>query len=192
MTGVPDLDADRRHREQVLDAAVAELIAKSIAAFTLEGVATRAGIPVDHVRRIWPNSPGLLTDALVHFGARHLPVPDTGNFRDDLLAYAKTYAAVLNSPNGRRLVDAVIVKPQDWDLSATRPALLQKRYLSVAVMIERAVQRGECVADVDAVRVIDMIGIWLGLPILFYDRPVDDEDCEFVIDTLLNGIRPRP
>lgn len=191
VTNIRDLGVDRRGQEDVLDAAVAELLATGIASFSLEGVATRAGVPVDSIRRIWPNSPGLLTDALVHFGANHLPVPDTGTFRGDLLEYTRTYAGVLNSPLGRRLVDAVIIRPRDWDLSTARPAMLEKRYLNVAVIVERGVQRGECAPDVDAVRLIDMIGMGLCLPILFYDRPIDDEDCEFVIDTVLNGIRPR-
>jgi hypothetical protein len=28
----------------------------------------------------------------------------------------------------------------------------------------------------------------LCIPLQFYDRPVTDTDCEFVVDTLLNGV----
>lgn len=175
----------------MLDAALAELIATGVGSFTVDGVAARAGMSGDSIRQVWPNAPELLNAALVHFGERQLPVPDTGEFRDDLLAYAKSYAELLNSPLGRRLVHAVIVRPRDWDLSPTRPALLEKRYLNPSVMVDRAVERGECLPDTDAVRLIDMIGIGLSLPILFYDRLIQDEDCDFVVDALLDGISPR-
>lgn len=191
MTTTSDLTHDPGRQGSVLDAALAELIATGVGSFTVDGVAARAGMSGDSIRQVWPNAPELLNAALVHFGERQLPVPDTGEFRDDLLAYTKSYAELLNSPLGRRLVHAVIVRPRDWDLSPTRPALLEKRYLNPSVMVDRAVERGECLPDTDAVRLIDMIGIGLSLPILFYDRPVQDEDCDFVVDTLLDGISPR-
>ena len=191
MTTTSDLTHDPGRQGSVLDAALAELIATGVGSFTVDGVAARAGMSGDSIRQVWPNAPELLNAALVHFGERQLPVPDTGEFRDDLLAYAKSYAELLNSPLGRRLVHAVIVRPRDWDLSPTRPALLEKRYLNPSVMVDRAVERGECLPDTDAVRLIDMIGIGLSLPILFYDRLIQDEDCDFVVDALLDGISPR-
>ncbi len=182
---------DDRIRERVMEAAVAEFAASNFGEFTLEAAAARAGVELLWVKQTWASSAGLLTEALRDFGARHMPLPDTGTLRGDLLDYAKSYAAMVSSPMGRRLVDSVIVKPEDWDLSASRPTYLEKRDLRMADVIQRGIARGECSGDIDPVRVIDLIETAVCLPIMLYDRPILDEDCEFVVDTILNGISPR-
>ncbi len=174
-----------------MEAAVAELAASTFGDFTLEAAATRAGVELQWVKQTWAGSAELLADALRDFGARHMPLPDTGTLRGDLLDYAKSYAAMVSSPMGRRLVDSVIVKPEDWDLSVSRPTYLEKRDLRMAEVIQRGIARGECSAGIDPVRIIDLIETAVCLPIMLYDRPILDEDCEFVIDTILNGISPR-
>ena len=178
-------------RERVMEAAVAELAASNFGDFTLEAAAMRAGVELHWVKQTWASSAELLADALRDFGARNMPLPDTGTLRGDLVEYAKSYAAMVSSPMGRRLVNSVIVKPQDWDLSASRPTYLEKRDLRMAVVIERGIERGDCSAGVDPVRIIDLIDTAVCLPIMLYDRPIFDEDCEFVVDTVLNGISPR-
>ena len=189
MTGTPDLcDADQT-KEMVLYAAVAELAAQNVGAFNLEGVAARAGIDVLTVKQLWANTPELFTAALIAFGERYMPIPDTGTLRGDLLAYAKSYAIAENSPIGRRLLDALIVKPKDWDVNGSRETFLDGRNDRNTVMIRRGIERGECGADTDPVLLIDMLGACLCTPVLYYDLPVTDEHCEYVVDLILNGIR---
>ena len=191
MTSSPDLDDAARTREIILDAAVAELAAKNVSAFSLEGVAARAGIDVLTLRRLWANTPGLFTAALISFGDRYIPIPDTGTLRGDLLAYSKSYAKTVNSPIGRRLLDAMIVKPKDWDLSGSRETFLEGRHARITQMIRRGIARGECAEDADPVVLVDMLGACLCTPVLFYDLPVTEEHCEYVVDLILNGIRRR-
>lgn len=178
-------------RQQILDGAVSEFAAKNFSGFTLEGAAARAGVDVQTVRQLWANGPELLTAALRDYGERHLPIPDTGTLHGDLLEYAKSYAAMIGSPTGRRLMDAVIIKPVDWDLSVSRPTYLEKREVRMSAVLQRGIQRGECAPGIDIVRIIDMIEVALCVPIMLYDRPITDEDCELVIDVVLNGIGPR-
>lgn len=178
-------------RERVLEAAVAELATSTFADFTLEAAATRAGVDHWWVKQTWANSAELLADALRDFGARHMPLPNTGSLRGDLLEYAKSYAAMVSSPMGRRVVNSVIVKPQDWDVSGSRPTYLEKRDLRMTSVIQRGIERGECSPVIDPVRIIDMLGIAVCLPMMLYDRPILDADCEFAVDTLMNGITPR-
>ena len=191
MTHLGGTRSRERSRERILDAAVEELAATNVASFTIEQVAARSGISTQTIRESWPNSAELLIAALAHFGDRHLLVPDTGTFRGDLLAYARAYAAMPNSPIGRRVVDSMIIRPQDWDLSTTRPTMVENRARRLGGMVARSIARGECVAGTDNGRIIDMISIGLSLPVLFYDRPVNEQDCEFVVDLILNGLTPR-
>jgi len=57
--------------------------------------------------------------------------------------------------------------------------------------LRRAVDRGELRPDVDRVGVVDLLLAGLRVPLQVYDRPITDKDCEFVVDSLLNGIRPK-
>lgn len=178
-------------RGAILVAAVRELAEKKVSNFTLEGVATRAGVPVRVVREAWPNTPDLMAATLRAYGERKLPIPDTGSLRGDLLAYARSYAATVNTPEGRRVLDSLIVRPTDWEMPGPRATFLESRVSRIGVIIARAIERGECSPDTDAARFIDQLGLGLCLPVLWYDRPVTDQDCEYAVDLLLNGIAPR-
>lgn len=191
MSSVPDLDEADRVREAVLYAAVAELAAKNVDGFTLEGVAARAGIDVFTIRQLWANTPQLFTAALIAFGDRYMPIPDTGTLRGDLLQYSKSYAAVVNSPIGRRLLDVLIVSPKDWDVNGSRETFLEGRHNRITVMVRRGIERGECAADTDPVLLIDLLGACLCTPVLFYDLPISDQHFEYVVDLILYGVTGR-
>jgi len=180
-----------RHREHILEAAVAELAANRLDGFTVEKVSARAGVDVLTIKQMWPNAPELLTAALIALGKRHGPLPETGSLRGDLLHFAKRYADLMNSELGRRLLDAVIVSPRDWDVAGSRAGYVDGRDDQALAILRRAMERGECAPGTDPVRVADLLGAGLCLPVLLYDRPINDEDCEFVVDTVLNGIVPR-
>lgn len=177
--------------DRILQAAVAEVAARNFSGFSLEGVAHRAGVDAGALKEMWANSPELLSAAMRDFGARHLPLPDTGSLRGDLLAYAGSFAAMLSSPIGRRLLDAVLIRTQDWELSDARPKFLEIRYSRISAILQRAIARGECNPDVEPVRIIDVIGLGVSLPIILYDRPITDADCTFIVDLVVDGIRPR-
>ncbi len=174
--------------ERILDAALAELAVRRIGSFTLDGVAARMGVKPQVIKEIWPNTPELLSAALRAFAERNVPIPDTGSLREDLLGFARAYAATLATPVGRRVLDALIVKPGDWELDGSRAVFLDVRISRFAPVFERAIARGECPPETDPALSIDMVGIGLCLPVLYYDKPISDEHCVYVVDTLLNGI----
>jgi len=184
-----DESPDAATRRRVLDAALAELATTNAGSFTMAAVAERAGLEVRAVKDIWANTPALITAALMAYAARNMPVPDTGSLREDLVGYAKSFAAAVNAPTGRRLLDAVIATPTDWDVSGWRYSFFVARRQRVAPLLQRAIERGDCPPDVDPVRIMDLLTAGLCSPLQFYDRPITDEDCEDVVDLLLNGFR---
>ncbi len=192
MTEMGDLRYAESSRQLILDAALAELATKNFDGFTLERVASRAGVDEVIVKQIWPNSEALFAAAYQEFGERHLPLPDTGTLHGDLLEYAKSYAANLNTPAGRRLLDALIVTPRDWDVSGSRTAYVDVRNGRAVTIIRRAIERGLCAPGVDPVQAADLFRAALSIPVLFYDRPVSENDCESVVDTILYGIANHP
>lgn len=191
MTEMGELRHADLDRERVLEAAVAELAANRIDGFTVEKVSARAGVDALAVKQMWPNAPELLTAALIAFGERNGALPETGSLHGDLIQFAKRYADLMNSELGRRLLDAVIVSPRDWDVAGSRAGYVDGRNDQAIAIVSRAVERGECAPGTDPVRVADLLGAGLCLPVLLYDRPINDEDCEFVVGTVLNGIVAR-
>ncbi|MGV1089594.1 MAG: TetR-like C-terminal domain-containing protein [Mycobacterium sp.] len=192
MVEMSDLHSAERSREVILNAAVAELATKHLDGFTLERVAARAGVDQVAVKQMWPNAAALFAAAYKEFGERHIPMPDTGTLRGDLLDYAKSYAANVNTPTGRRLLDALIVSPTDWDVSGSREAYVSARNGRAITIIRRGIERGECAPGTDAVRAADLFRAALSVPVLFYDRPITDTDCEVVVGTVLDGIAANP
>ena len=120
-----DESPDAAMRQRVLDAALAELATTNAGSFTIAAVAQRAGLEVQVVKDMWANTPELISAALMAYAGRTMPVPDTGSLCEDLVGYAKGFAAAVNSPTGRRLLDAVVATPKDWDVSGWRSAFFQ-------------------------------------------------------------------
>jgi len=73
-------------RQAILDAALAEVVAKGIDEFTVEGVAGRAGVDPGVITQTWGDRRVLLLEAQLGGAAQWVPIPDTGSLRDDLQA----------------------------------------------------------------------------------------------------------
>jgi AcrR family transcriptional regulator len=176
-------------RELILDAALDELKVTNGATFTLEKVAARAGVETRTVQQLWPNTPELFAATIMSYSSRHLPVvPDTGTLYGDLLLYATSYAEMVNTPTGRRLLDSLIVRPTDWDLAGAREAYFKSRHDWAAVIVRRGIERGECSPTTDTGRTIDTLTLSVCLPVLIYDRPITPDDCEYAVRLVLRGI----
>lgn len=189
MTGIEKHDfGDVNLDDPILDAALAELMHPTVAAFSDKQVAARAGVDVREIRKRWPNTRELLGATLDAYFDGRLPVPDTGSLRGDLRVFAGWIAGVYNTADGRRVLDALIGRPSDWDLSGARQALLDVRTRRYEVLFGRAIERGECAPDVDIGKLLDLLAIGTALPLIFHDRPVTDDDVFFVVDTLLDGV----
>lgn len=188
MTEAGDLRHVDGERTLILDAAVAELAARNLGGFSLKGVAARAGLPEVAIKQIWQNTPQLLSAAMAAFRERHMPIPDTGTLRGDLLQFAKSYADAVNTPAGRRVMEALLISTKDWDPADSRAAFLSGRQDRIAVVIARGVQRGECRPDTDPNRLVDVLAAYLCTSVMFYDRQITDEDCHYVVNLLMDGI----
>lgn len=144
------------------------------------------------VRRFWPSTPALFTAALLDWGERQIPIPDTGTLRGDLTEYSRSYAEATNSPTGRLLLDLVVISRRDWDTHGSRSVFREARPNRMVVMVDRAIERGECADGVDAAMLVEVLAAALCTPILFYDTPISDEFRCQVVELFLNGILRRP
>jgi len=126
----------------LLEAAYAELIEGGLAAFTLEGVASRARTSRPVLYRRWPTREQLVLAAIRHHDDQNRPpVPDTGTLRGDLIA-------LLWAVNQRRMQITVPVLTQlsaetGRTLTELRRDLIGDRATLDSVIIQRAIDRGE-------------------------------------------------
>ena len=100
---------------------------------TIPLVAQRAGINPTTIYRRWGDVSTLINDVATFRLDPNRPLPDTGNFRDDLAAWATELALHLSKPETASLLRAGASRAGDTDVDCTH-----KRRSEAAVMVERA------------------------------------------------------
>ncbi|GLW34533.1 TetR/AcrR family transcriptional regulator [Actinoplanes regularis] len=146
-----------RTRAAVLEAAMAELAEKGYAGTRIEQVAARAGVALSTVYRRWGNLDGLIQD-LVNDITVEQPIPDTGALESDLAAVGRIIVGLHRHPVHRPWMDALIMAAiREPGSRLLLSETIQARIRRAAVVVERAVERGEIPADTGADEVIRML-----------------------------------
>jgi AcrR family transcriptional regulator len=142
-----------RVRAAVLAATLAELTEHGFDGLTVDGVAARAGVHRATVHRRWGDVGGLLAATLDDSASDGWAPPDTGSLVGDLAALAEEVRAALAEP---RSVTAAVIGASFRSPVAAEALrrFLSDRYARSAVVVERAVHRGEIPADADAEAVL--------------------------------------
>ncbi|MGB2571695.1 TetR/AcrR family transcriptional regulator [Micromonospora citrea] len=136
-------------RRRVLDAVTALLVEQGYDALTVDAVADRSGVHRTTVYRRWRDVGGLLADVLAEATGDDWRPRDTGSLDGDLTAINREVHAALagDPPLTGALIAASFRSPQAAE--ALR-AFWADRYDRCAVIVHRAVARGEAPAGTDA------------------------------------------
>jgi AcrR family transcriptional regulator len=160
---IPEVKSRGRPRSRRAEAAILkatrELLAEqSLAAMTIEEVASRAGVGKASIYRRWPNKAALALDAFVDDYLAGIPVRDTGTLHGDLLASARDWIRVVTrTPAGRTLAGLLAEALIDPALAeAWRHVVLHRMRDDRRAIISRAIARGEIPAGVDADLILDL------------------------------------
>ncbi|GAA4860151.1 TetR/AcrR family transcriptional regulator [Actinomycetospora straminea] len=179
-----------RVRAAVLDATLELLLAHGLEGLKVAEVADRAGVHETSIYRRWGNRENLLIDALLD-ASEQLRVPDTGNLRDDLTAYARDLAAFLATPVGHALERTLAVAGDDPDTQRARDRYWTSRSERSCRMVVRAVERGELPDTVDPRLVVEMLVSPVHFRVVLTREPVDDQMPVRLVDALLRGVAAR-
>jgi len=162
---------------------VRETVARACLELLVEGqldlapatVAERAGVSRKTLYRWWPTRTDLLHQALT-FHTRSLEPPDTGSWKGDLEALAEQLAVFLGDPIERAqhaiLASGLYPEVNRFMLDYYAPILAGWRRI-----VERAIERGEVVGDVDPDAVVALVISPLLVVTLFERRTPSARDA---------------
>ncbi|MGW6422976.1 TetR/AcrR family transcriptional regulator [Nocardia sp. NPDC055053] len=144
-----------RVREAVLDATTAELAEHGYQGLSMESVAQRAGVHKTTVYRRWRGPEGLVADALDRAAGQSWPIPDTGSLADDLCGLTELLRTGFTDPESAPVAAAFVTAGmQHPDAAAALRSFYAARHAEAAVIVERAIARGELAPGVDATEII--------------------------------------
>jgi AcrR family transcriptional regulator len=185
-------------RAAALAATLTELAESGYAALSLESVARRAGVHKTTLYRRWGTREELVLEAMLDRAGERISVPDTGSLREDLFELARTAAANAATPEVAAMARAVVAQaPHDSRLAAANERFWDERLALDAVIVERAIERGEVAADTEPRRVIEALLGPIHLRLLLTGEPIDDAFLQGIVDVVVDGCaavsrRPRP
>ena len=171
-------------------AATADLIAeRGVDNLTIEDVAARSGVAKTTIYRHWPSRGPLIIDAVRSCWA-HLPTPDTGDLRTDLVRLFEGMVRVdLSSLAGRIMPSLLSVAGRDPEVERLTRELAEERARPVREILGRAVARGELSTAVDEEVAL---GVVVG-PLLYRKLhrrlPLTTEYLEACIDAAVVGLQ---
>lgn len=156
---------------------------------TVDEVAAMAKAGKATVYRRWAGKEDLAFAALEQLYNTQLPIPDTGNVRDDLVQATRMALEFSGSETGRAYMRMTCSESlRDRRIGALYTAAFEAQEEAARLMLQRGIDRGELRADFRMDLAVDWFA---GLMILYaiIDRAVPAPDeAEELVDTVLNGI----
>jgi AcrR family transcriptional regulator len=177
------------HVDQVIvDAACDVLGDAGPSGFTIDAVATRAGVGKATIYRRWPSKVELLL-AVAREAVFELGDPDTGSLRTDLVVFLTQMGDKFRNTMAGRVLPAVLAEaagnPEMHHLVAQ--FIAERRQLARGILV-RGVERGELPDGVDLDWLLDLVSGPVFVRVLLTQMPVDETVMERTVETVLRGL----
>jgi AcrR family transcriptional regulator len=185
-------------RRAILDAALELAGEVGYAGLSIEGIAARAGAGKQTIYRWWPSKGAVLFDALLSRSegqdGEPAELPDTGDLEADLKTVLRATADELNDPRldgpMRALTVEILLDPA---LAADFAERLDGPMRELKLRrLRRAREAGQLAPGADLEVALDLIWGPLQRRWLHREGPLTAEFADAVVETALNGLRPRP
>jgi len=184
-------------RRAIVDAAL-DLVGESgYAKLSIEGIAARAGVGKQTIYRWWPSKAAVLFDGVLALAEKQegetMDLPDTGDLEADLKLVFRTTVEEVNQPRYDAAMRALATAiPQDPALAADYAERLDGPLARVKrERLRKAQEAGELSADLDLDIAVEMLWGPLRTRWLQRDGPLTPAFADAVVETALNGLRPR-
>jgi AcrR family transcriptional regulator len=173
----------------ILSAASQVLADRGLSGMSIEVVAARAGVGKATIYRRWSSKSALALDAFLAESREWLPSPNTGSLHGDLQLALQAWVRAVNTKLGSILAGLLVETRHDPELAATwRRRVVQPTRAQYAMILERAVRRGEIPADTDRDVVVDLLFGSAGYRLLVDHRFLDDRFVRQVVNIVTAGL----
>ncbi|MFD7665932.1 TetR/AcrR family transcriptional regulator [Streptomyces sp. NPDC059788] len=188
-----------RPRSAAADTAIVEAVLSmiedgvSIGEMSMERIAREAGVGKATVYRRWPGKSALMLDVMRSLDT-DIPPPAGASVRDDLVGIIEFLRirglAKRNSALLRTVVTHVKAQPALW--REYHETVLQARREVLLSVLRRGMARGEIRTDRDIDLLADLfVGPVLSRAVLHEWADLPEGLAEEIVDTVLDGVRPR-
>ena len=182
--GRPRSDASHR---AILEAAYAILVENGLKSFSMEAVASRAGVARTTIYRWWPDKSMLVNESFLNAFQPQLSFTRTDSPSDDFQSCLASLAKALSGPDGR--IAASVMAQAQSDPETQRLFLEEfstPLRRSSTALLQAGIDRGQFRADLDMARVLDAaIGaVYLRL---LLGQSLEQSWVSELADTILHG-----
>lgn len=178
--------------EAILEATVDLLAEQGFLGLSVEAVAARAGVAKTTIYRRWPTKDELVMDAVGCIkGPLHEP-PGTSVRADLLYMLSRMRDAWFKGPFGRLMARLAADGLERPDLYREgRDRFVAPRRAAMRRVIERGIAEGTIRADVDPEWVSTLLASPTIAAALTHQDVLPQRQLEFIVDTVLAGLRPE-
>ncbi|CAL9648389.1 MULTISPECIES: TetR/AcrR family transcriptional regulator [Streptomyces] len=176
----------------ILDAAMDLLVEEDLRKFTIERLASRAGVSKATIYRWWPSRGAVALDAFLNAVDPHVPFPETTDFLTALRFQASALVRVFRETPAGHVVRALLAEAQsDPDLAdAFRTRWVEARRDSGRAVFRRAQESGQIRSDLDLETAIDLVYGPIYYRLLATHQPLTDKFVDDVTAYALRGLAP--
>ena len=180
-------------RAAVLDAVADELLEHGLAGFSVERLATRAGVARNTVYTHWPNKRALIVAATAERHGDRLPVLDSGDWPSDLRFLCTSIAEGFSEPRTKTLLRThLAAADSDPELHRDMQSMFAAESTHLRTPIVEAKKRGEIRADVEISDVLSSISGPLFMHAVWADNPVAPHVIDWIVESVLAATAPVP
>jgi AcrR family transcriptional regulator len=172
--------------DAILDAALDQFCEFGYDGLSVERVAARAGVAKTTIYRRYPTKLDLVMAAIDRAKEDLIEPEGSGCLRDDLLAIARSYLAMLESPTiGRAIPMMLASKARSDELAEAHAEFVRARRRSTHELIRRGIERGELPVGTDPTIIADALTGAIFTRIIVTGQSIDDTYLVALVDRLL-------
>jgi AcrR family transcriptional regulator len=179
-----------RVRAAVFEATLQLLVAKGFENLSVIEISARSGVNATSIYRRWGNKVNLAVEAILGSEEGHIPIPNTGSLRADLVQLLRELRQYHQSPEGRALVvvnAALAQRKGSPELKEARLKYWQAMFDRVDEIYQRGIKRGELNKRVDTQFITQVLIAPFFLRLLITGEELDERLPERVVDLVLSG-----
>lgn len=184
---------DQGTHRAILKAANELLHEAGYGGFSIEGVASRAGVAKTSIYRRWPTKGTLLLDLYMEGIGPNMLEPSHRKIRLEFAAYLNQTVERLKDPGWINTLRSLIAEAQnDPELARyVRDKVVEPRRLAGRRLLEHGIKTGEIRSDIDIDITLDFVfgAVWYRL--LLGHAPVDAQFAKHALAELFKRIGPK-